>query len=287
MPVSVEDNFVTLSLPESPSTSIKVLKFGATAVSWKVNGEERLWLSENSHLDGSKAVRGGIPLVFPRFGPPKPEHKATAKLPQHGFARNVEWEFLGQINESSIQFGLGPEMLTDAFRDAWPYDFTLLITFSLASATKLELKFEVQNPGQEAFDFNVLFHTYFRVPDVRYVQITGLNNLKYRDQVFDLTETSVNEPLTIEKEVDRIFEKVPHHIHLDYKASPYVTIHSSATLTDTVVWNPWTDKANSLSDFTPKEGFHQMVCIETGKVCQFVTLEKGQNWIGSVTYTAS
>jgi D-hexose-6-phosphate mutarotase len=35
--------------------------------------------SENAHRDGSKAIRGGIPICFPIFGT-----KDTIALPQHG-----------------------------------------------------------------------------------------------------------------------------------------------------------------------------------------------------------
>jgi glucose-6-phosphate 1-epimerase len=46
--------------------SIEVLLYGATIISWKdAKGNEKLWLSEAAKLDGSRAVRGGIPLVFP------------------------------------------------------------------------------------------------------------------------------------------------------------------------------------------------------------------------------
>lgn len=46
--------------------SVEILLFGATVVSWKdFAGDEKLWLSDGAKLDGSKAVRGGIPLVFP------------------------------------------------------------------------------------------------------------------------------------------------------------------------------------------------------------------------------
>ena len=46
--------------------SIEILLYGATVTSWKdAKGNEKLWLSEAAKLDGSKAVRGGIPLVFP------------------------------------------------------------------------------------------------------------------------------------------------------------------------------------------------------------------------------
>jgi glucose-6-phosphate 1-epimerase len=46
--------------------SVQVLLYGATVISWKDgSGDEKLWLSDAAKLDGSKAVRGGIPIVFP------------------------------------------------------------------------------------------------------------------------------------------------------------------------------------------------------------------------------
>lgn len=54
---------VTASLPSGDS--VEVLLYGASVLSWKSNGSENLWLSSGAHLDGSKAVRGGVPVVFP------------------------------------------------------------------------------------------------------------------------------------------------------------------------------------------------------------------------------
>lgn len=55
---------VSASLPTGESVS--VLLYGATVISWKDRaGGEKLWVSDAAKLDGSKAVRGGIPLVFP------------------------------------------------------------------------------------------------------------------------------------------------------------------------------------------------------------------------------
>jgi glucose-6-phosphate 1-epimerase len=46
--------------------SCEILLHGATVISWKdAKGGEKLWVSEATKLDGSKPVRGGIPLVFP------------------------------------------------------------------------------------------------------------------------------------------------------------------------------------------------------------------------------
>lgn len=62
--VDVHDNRVIAKLPTGES--VEVLLFGATVISWKsANGTENLWLSKAAKLDGSKPVRGGIPVVFP------------------------------------------------------------------------------------------------------------------------------------------------------------------------------------------------------------------------------
>ena len=55
----------------SSGETVEVLLFGATVTSWKSNGgkTENLWLSEKADLSGTKAVRGGIPVVFPVSGP--------------------------------------------------------------------------------------------------------------------------------------------------------------------------------------------------------------------------
>jgi glucose-6-phosphate 1-epimerase len=46
--------------------TVEILLYGATITSWKdAAGAEKLWLSEKAVTNGTKAVRGGIPLVFP------------------------------------------------------------------------------------------------------------------------------------------------------------------------------------------------------------------------------
>jgi glucose-6-phosphate 1-epimerase len=62
--ISDDNSKVTAYLPTGES--IVVLLYGATVISWKgSNGKENLWLSDKAVLDGSKAVRGGVPVVFP------------------------------------------------------------------------------------------------------------------------------------------------------------------------------------------------------------------------------
>jgi len=154
--------------------SLEILLYGATIISWKdATGHEKLWLSDAAKLDGSKAVRGGIPLVFPVFGT-APDHAATAKLPQHGFARNSRWEFLGKsTNESSrnkdggdssvkLDFGLSASNLDEAAKKAWPYEFGLIYSVTLGREG-LTTSIVVRNEDERAWDFQTLMHTYLKV----------------------------------------------------------------------------------------------------------------------------
>lgn len=63
--VNINDNgTVDAKLPSGESVTVHL--FGATVISWKLaNGAEQLFVSSKAILDGSKAIRGGIPVVFP------------------------------------------------------------------------------------------------------------------------------------------------------------------------------------------------------------------------------
>ncbi|KAM5536184.1 hypothetical protein V8D89_010083 [Ganoderma adspersum] len=102
MPVDIQSDRASLKHPKGPSAEI--LFYGASVISWKsgslTNPEpvERLFTSAKAALDGSKPVRGGIPVVFPCFGPPT--HPDHAKLPQHGFARNNIWTYNATVMDT-------------------------------------------------------------------------------------------------------------------------------------------------------------------------------------------
>jgi len=61
--VHADGHKVTATLP--CGDSIEVILYGATVTSWKKNGQEQFWVSSASKYDGKKAIRGGIPVVFP------------------------------------------------------------------------------------------------------------------------------------------------------------------------------------------------------------------------------
>ena len=62
--ISDDNSRVSAQLPQGDR--VEVLLCGATVISWKnAAGRENLFLSSKAVLDGSKAVRGGVPIVFP------------------------------------------------------------------------------------------------------------------------------------------------------------------------------------------------------------------------------
>jgi glucose-6-phosphate 1-epimerase len=285
--VSIKDATIEASLPSGESVTVYL--YGATVTSWKANGEEQLFLSEKAHLDGSKPIRGGIPLVFPVFGPP-PQNHATSALPQHGFARNSTWEFLGKSSSDSgagdlavkLDFGLNHNMLSEDFKKAWPYEFGLVYSVTL-SKDGLATSLNVTNEGKQNFDFQVLMHTYLRVADISDIRVKNLESKTYIDKVRNAsTHTESSNALAITEEVDRVYQELNPEKPIVVTSADDKTLFSIAreALTDIVVWNPWIEKAKGMADFSPDDAYKNMICVEAGSVSGWQTLEAGDSWEG-------
>ncbi|KAK5109988.1 hypothetical protein LTR62_006355 [Meristemomyces frigidus] len=293
--VHAEQGKVVASLPTGDS--VEVLLFGATVLSWKSNGRENIWVSDAAKLDGSKPVRGGVPLVFPAFGPPPKDH-ATGKLPQHGFARNSHWEYLGSSSSESgklssggddsvkLDFGLGTAELSEEARTAWPFDFSLVYSVTLAK-DGLSTMLNVQNKGEKSFEFQMLLHTYFKIDDISKVAINGLGSTTYIDKMLNATEHQQTDPsIRIHGEVDRVYKSIKQDTtSITQDGKPRLDIVREG-LSDSVVWNPWIEKAKGMGDFEPKEGYKKMVCVEVGAVDGWQKLEGGESFEGGMRCTA-
>jgi len=280
---------VVAALPSGES--IEVLLFGATVTSWKSNGgkTENLWLSEKADLTGTKAVRGGIPVVFPVFGPP-PKEGPTSALPQHGFARNSRWEYLGKstsedaldANSVKLDFGLDRNSISEESRKAWPLDFGLVYSVTL-SKDSLQTVITVRNEGEESFEFQFLLHTYFRVNDISKVTVNGLGSVEYVDKVLDATSHTQTDPsLKFNGEVDRVYKNISIDTTsiLEDGKPRFDVIRDN--IKDTVTWNPWIEKAKAMGDFSPDDGYKNMVCVEVGAVDGWQKLEKGEVFEGGM-----
>ncbi|KAH8816548.1 putative glucose-6-phosphate 1-epimerase [Xylogone sp. PMI_703] len=291
--VNVTDEKVAAVLPTGES--VEILLYGATIISWKdAQGEEKLFLSEKAKLDGTKAVRGGVPLVFPVFGT-APDHPAVSKLPQHGFARISRWEFLGKSSSESssinaggdssvkLDFGLSSNNLSAESKAAWPHEFGLIYSVTL-SRGELATSIVISNEDKESWEFQTLLHTYFRVKDISNVTVTGLESSSYLDKLITPLKptTSPASPLSITAKTDRVYtpaggDKAPVEI-LEGGKPTYTVVRDN--LNEVVVWNPWENVANEMGDFGPADGWKNMICVEAGAVSGWQKLEPGETFEG-------
>ncbi|GMM38082.1 glucose-6-phosphate 1-epimerase [Saccharomycopsis crataegensis] len=288
MSVKQLEDSVIISLPDNPDTYIKVLRYGAHILSWKINGEEQLWLSAGAKLDGSAAVRGGIPLAFPVFGGSAAE--GFNKLPHHGFARISTWDFLGltSSNPPIAQFALTPDEAEPVSYGKWENgdnNFRAFVNYELG-ADYLTTSVAIENIDTKPFDFHWLFHTYLRTPDIEDTLVTNLPGEVCYDQVVKEEYEDKAPAVQFHQETDRVYKKVDESkdIQVVYCGKANHTL-KRVNLPDVVVWNPWIEKSKNIGDFAPKDDYKHMVCVEPGYASEFVTLKPQGVWKASQTLT--
>ncbi len=253
---------------------------GAQVLSFVPAGEsDWLWVSEKARWSVGNALRGGIPICFPWFGP----HPTERGFPAHGFARTRVWRLLGVREVAGARVRVVLELESDdQTQPLFPHRFTARATVMVGR--ELELSLEVENGGDQPFAFEAALHSYFAVSDVASIAVEGLGGSAYIDKVAagDRRRQAVG-PLHIEGEVDRVCAS-GGRVSLVDPGRPGPLEIQSAGAGSTVVWNPGREKARALADLPP-DGFRHFVCLETGNVAeQKGTLPPGGRQALSVVY---
>lgn len=250
MKIANDDRELALSqLPiiniENTHASAKLSLFGAHLLSFvpKHDGRERIWLSEKAVFDGSKAIRGGIPICWPWFG--------DCKQPAHGFARTTIWDLISQIETASgtvLVLQLPPQSDTQ---------IELRLTVHIGETLSLQL--ETTNLGQNDFEFTCALHSYFCIPNIATVSLEGLHGT-YQDKTRDGLIFQTPSPYRFSEETDRVHHCAAECVQITdnrLRTTVNSTGHDSI-----VVWNPGLKKCLQMSDMTAT-GFEQMLCVET------------------------
>lgn len=251
--------------------TLTVTDFGAHICSWKTaDGVERLFLSERAIFDARVPIRGGVPVIFPQFGPDGP-------LKRHGFARNLMW----RQTSANLQDDFGAltwRIESDATTlPQWPHVFAVELT-ALLSHSRLDIELEVECLGEKSFDFQAALHTYLSVSEVEHARLIGLQDCEYLDQMAQGTrKTEQNETIAVEGETDRVYLKSPSTLLLR-EARRSIEIQTLG-FAETVVWNPWESGSRTIKDMKAGE-FRHMLCVEAANAHSRVTLYPGAIWIG-------
>ncbi|MEK9711829.1 MAG: D-hexose-6-phosphate mutarotase [Thalassolituus sp.] len=268
-----------------PDFSSFILFQGAQLLEFKSGSSDWIWLSEEAEYETGTSVRGGIPVCWPWFGnaDKNPEsvqkHILSAQPPAHGFARTQNWQ-LSVLNETDNQIVITLQLATPE-NDHWnsPAEATLTFTLSKQALT-LEL---TTTATERSFTFSQALHTYFPTTDIHQTRISGINGYSYIDAMDNWQTKQQSGDIVFTEETDRIYQ-VPSSADLITPTHRFTLTSNSQSA---VVWNPWVDKAERLSQFA-NDAWQRMFCVETANVMEdVVSLEAGQTHTLKLTLTRS
>jgi glucose-6-phosphate 1-epimerase len=237
-------------------STLEVSPQGAHLTGWTVDGTPPvLFLSPGSVFQRGRAIRGGVPLVFPWFGP-------RAGAAQHGFARVRDWALEASAVRPDGSCAVAMTLADDeSTRAAWPHAFHA--RFVAAADRELRMALEIRNTGDAAFTFEAALHTYLAVSDVRRIRVHGLENTAYLDKVAGGPgRREGSAPLTFAGETDRVYLDTTSACTIEDPDWGRRIIVAKSGSRSTVVWNPWEEKARAMADLG-EAAWTGMVCIET------------------------
>ncbi|MBU2882183.1 D-hexose-6-phosphate mutarotase [Psychrosphaera sp. B3R10] len=243
-----------------PRFTAQISKFGGHLLAFKpTNQEQWLWLSTSAKLDGSKPIRGGVPLCWPWFGPATGEFEGE---PQHGYIRSLDWELiLVEGDDKALTVRLSPIMPSE-LKERLGLDVFVEYKFS----NKLKISLVTTNVSETPRPLSQAIHTYFRVDDIHNTEIIGLDNCQFVDKLTKESKQQVSD-IKIDQSVDRVY--VTDQPDLSCKTNTTTRLISGAGHDSIVVWNPWKELAKDIPDFDDN-GYLNMVCIEMANTQGFI-----------------
>lgn len=248
---------------------------GAHITSWvPAGGEDVLWMSAASRFAEGEAIRGGIPLVGPWFGPGR-DGRTT---PKHGWLRTHRWELeSAEDTGGSIRVGLrldGADPSGDGI--------TARTVVEVGASLTVEL---TVTAGSAPLELESALHTYLAVEDVRSAEVVGLADVDYLDNLQGLARRHQEGQLTLTGATDRIYE-ASGPVEVRDPGMRRIIREVPSGSTRTVVWNPWEEGAQGIDDIAD-DAWPGFVCVETAAAKDgFIALAPGASHALGVEITA-
>jgi glucose-6-phosphate 1-epimerase len=232
---------------------------GAHIAHWQPIAESPvIFLSKDSLFAEDKAIRGGIPVIFPWFGPRTGERTDG---PMHGFARTQVWQVAFAAisgDDLHLTLTLGPTPISRGYG----YD-NFRVAYEVIFGRDLTLRFSVANQDDKPLHFEEALHTYLHVKNAEDISITGLGGVEFLDKVENFKRKhQLEEVLHLTGTTDRLYLNTEATITVDDPGFNRQLITSKKGSKTAVVWNPWKEGAAKLPDLGDDE-WEGMVCIET------------------------
>ena len=232
-------------------------KRGGVITNWVSDGQEILYFDEKRFMDKTKSIRGGIPILFPICGNLNTSNSVFGKdylqLTQHGFARDLPWQYSINHNEQSLCLILNESEKTKKY---YPFDFELKIEVNL-KINCLEFQITVSNKTDTVMPINFGLHPYFNVSDFKNLEFID-NPLNCQNQEKNIISNTLDELNNISLGVDLLIYTSGRSAFRDKKFKRQVTLNHPYPFDLGVIWSdpprkmiclePWTSPRNSFVD---------------------------------------
>ena len=230
---------------------------GGVITNWVSDGNEILYFDEKRFMDKTKSIRGGIPILFPICGNLNTCSSVFGngylQLPQHGFARDLQWQFSFNENEKILCLYLNASKKTKKY---YPFDFELKIEVTL-KINSLEFEIKIHNKTDFSMPINFGLHPYFNVSDFKNLEFVD-NPINCQDQERNTISNTLDELNRINLGVDLLMYTSGKSSFRDKILKREVTLHHPHPFDLGVIWSdpprrmiclePWTSPRNSLVD---------------------------------------
>ena len=254
---------------------------GGIVTQWSVQGQDIFYLDQERFKNPNLSIRGGIPILFPICGN-LPDNVFTYNhqqysLKQHGFARDLPWQVLGQSSNESAKIILtlksNPQTL-----EVYPFEFELIFSYEL-QGNKLIINQSYENKSSEVMPFSFGFHPYFCCDDKSQISL-DFPASEYRDKTGEKTfPFNGNLDFTL-PEIDIAFTELDNHtasfsdrtrnlkINLSYSDCFSTLVFWTLKDKDYICVEPWSSPRNSintgeqLKSLQPQEIYHAFFAIE-------------------------
>ena len=233
---------------------------GAQVTQWNPARERPvLFMSPHSAFAPGRAIRGGIPVIFPWFGP----NRSDPAKPQHGFARSMPWQVIGAARPDpariSVTLALGDDAATAPL---WPQQFRAI--YEVTFGPRLELRLTVRNLSSHEFVFEEALHSYFAVSKVDKVAVEGLQGCTYIDKTDAMTRKhQAAALLALTGWTDSVYLNTPSQCAIIDPEWRRRIVIDKVGANSTIVWNPWAENAAGMADLGA-EVWPSMICVESG-----------------------
>jgi glucose-6-phosphate 1-epimerase len=271
--IEVAPGFPGVELRHASGATCRLSLYGAQILSYIPAGKGEVYFcSSKATFAEGKAIRGGVPLVFPQFG--------KGALPSHGFARTMAWS----VAEKVISTPTGDVALTlslvatDETKAMWPHEFVCEYVVTLGDSLVTSLT--VKNVGSAPFSYQAALHPYYLVDDIRNVSVAGLHGLTLIDFLKERSRhREEREVVTFQEATDRVYLSSPSSLSITTSSSGRTVRLEKSGFHDSVVWNPWIEGNAGIGDLAEGD-YTCFVCVEPGSVVEAITLAPGESWTG-------